>query len=202
MIKKLSALLLVCGAFAMPAVAKPIPNQAAPVFKGITSNGATINLSDLKGKPVILEWTNHQCPFVEKHYGTGNMQKLQRALTEQGATWVSIISSAPGLQGHVSADKANELTTSRSAYADVVVLDESGEIGRMYDAKTTPQMFLIDEEGVVRYMGAIDDKPSTLPATVEVAHNYLQAAWTNFKSGDEITPNSTKPYGCTVKYAK
>lgn len=183
------------------ALAAPEVGKVAPQFSGLTSKGETISLADFKGKPVILEWTNHLCPYVKKHYESGNMQRLQRQLTEEGAVWVSIISSAPGKQGYVEAEMANELTAKRGVYADMVVLDPSGEIGRLYDAKTTPQMFLIAEDQTIRYMGAIDDKPSARKSTLKGAKNYLMEAWTAFKQGELAENTSTKPYGCTVKYS-
>ena len=191
-------LLVFCtpAAYAMPEIGKE-----APDFVGVDSNGQTVQLTELRGKPVILEWTNHLCPYVRKHYESGNMQRIQRQLTEDGAKWISIISSAPGKQGHVTSEEANNLTASRGVYADRVVLDPEGTIGRAYNAKTTPQMFLIDEEGIVRYMGAIDDKPSSRPSTLDTATNYLLAAWDAFRDGETIKVANTKPYGCTVKYS-
>lgn len=200
---KLFSLSALMGAVLMtvPVDAGPQPDKAAPDFTGTTSAGKKLTLSDLRGKPVVLEWTNHECPYVKKHYESGNMQQTQRSVTEDGAVWVSVISSAPGQQGYVTAEKANELTNSRGVYADMVVLDPDGTIGRLYDAKTTPQMVLIDEQGLVRYMGAIDDKPSARKSSLEGAKNYLLAAWASFKNGDDIAEKSTKPYGCSVKYA-
>ena len=190
-------LLLVSGSvFAAPEVGK-----LAPEFMGVGSNGQVVRLADFIGKPVILEWTNHQCPFVRKHYQSGNMQRIQRQLTEAGAAWISIISSAPGLQGYVEGEQANHLTATRGSYADRVVLDPTGTIGRAYGAKTTPQMFLIDEAGNLRYMGAIDDQPSSRRETLKGARNYLLEAWTAFRAGKKIKTAVTKPYGCTVKYA-
>jgi peroxiredoxin len=183
------------------AFAAPVPDKMAPDFTGETTGGEKVTLSDLRGKPVVLEWTNHECPYVRKHYESGNMQQTQRTVTEQGATWISIISSAPGEQGYVSPAEADRLTASRGVYANMVILDPDGTIGRLYDAKTTPQMVLIDEEGVVRYMGAIDDKPSARPSSLEGAKNYLLAAWGAYSGGEEIADKSTKPYGCSVKYA-
>lgn len=180
--------------------AEPEIGQNAPDFIGVDSHGQQVHLSDFKGQPLVLEWTNHLCPYVRKHYESGNMQRLQRQLTEAGATWISIISSAPGKQGHVTASEANQLTASRGVYADRIILDTDGVIGRTYDAKTTPQMVLIDEAGVIRYMGAIDDKPSSRKSTLKGARNYLLEAWQALKAGETIKLPVTKPYGCTVKY--
>jgi len=184
-----------------PAVAfMPVIGEKAPEFMGVDSKGERVSLADFKGKPLILEWTNHQCPYVKKHYESGNMQRLQRQLTEAGAEWVSIISSAPGKQGYVDAATAEKLAVSRGAYADRVLLDPEGTIGRLYGAKTTPQLFLIDEQSVVRYMGAIDDRPSSRRSTLVGARNYLLEAWQAFSEGKKVVLASTKPYGCTVKY--
>ncbi len=182
------------------ALAEPRVGERAPDFVGVDSNGKTHKLSDLKGKTVILEWTNHDCPFVQKHYSTGNMQKLQKDTTGDGIVWLSVISSAPGLQGHVEAAKANTLTTERDAAPSAVILDPKGEIGRAYNARTTPQMFLIDEHGTLVYKGAIDDKPSANNADVPIARNYLRDALAAHAAGKPADPESTRPYGCSVKY--
>lgn len=178
----------------------PAPGRPAPDFTGNLTTGESITLSDLRGKPVMLEWTNHECPYVKKHYSSGNMQRTQRTLTEEGVTWVSIISSAPGKQGYVETEEADQLSVSRGTYNDMLILDPSGDIGRLYGAKTTPQMFLIDADGVVQYMGAIDDRPSARASSLEGATNYALQAWAQMKAGEAVTPNSTKPYGCSVKY--
>jgi len=185
---------------AAAALAVPVIGEPAPSFRGITAAGEKISLADFGGRPIVLEWTNHQCPFVQKHYKTGNMQKLQRRLTEAGAVWISIISSAPGKQGHVSADEARAIATRNASYADHILLDPEGEIGRAYLARTTPQMALIRPDGTLAYNGAIDDKPSTQYDTVETAENYLEAAFTAVESGEPVDPAVTKPYGCAVKY--
>ncbi|MFC4348214.1 redoxin domain-containing protein [Kordiimonas lipolytica] len=178
----------------------PAPGKPAPDFTGRLTNGETVTLSDLRGKPVMLEWTNHDCPYVRKHYGSGNMQRSQRALTEDGVIWISIISSAPGKQGYVSAAEADQLSQARGTYNDMLILDPSGEIGQLYKAKTTPQMFLIDAEGILQYMGAIDDRPSARTSSLDGATNYALQAWEQLKAGDDVSPNSTQPYGCSVKY--
>lgn len=190
------ALLLSSGLSAAPEIGKK-----APDFIGVDSNGEVRKLADFTGKPLILEWTNHQCPYVRKHYRSGNMQRLQRELTEAGVVWMSIISSAPGQQGYVGGDEANQLAAARGAYADMVILDTSGEIGRAYGARTTPQMFLLDEDGVLRYMGAIDDRPSARKSSLKGAVNYVREAWKAIKMGKPVEQPVTKPYGCTVKYA-
>ena len=178
----------------------PVVGAKAPDFMLTDMNGEAYKLSDLRGKRVMLEWTNHGCPYVQKHYNTGNMQKTQRELTEDGVIWLSIISSAPGKQGHVNGEKAKELTTKRGAYPTTVLLDPEGLVGRQYNARTTPQMFLINEEGVLTYQGAIDDKPSANPKSVEGATNYALAAHVALKEGRPADPVTTTPYGCSVKY--
>ncbi|MGI9387577.1 MAG: redoxin domain-containing protein, partial [Methyloligellaceae bacterium] len=146
------------------AVADPVIGKPAPVFTGTDSNGKKVSLQDFRGKTVILEWTNHDCPFVRKHYGSGNMQALQKKATGGDVVWLSVISSAPGRQGHVSPVRANELTTARKASPSAVLLDPDGTIGRAYEATATPHMFVIDTQGTLVYKGAIDDKPSANPA--------------------------------------
>ncbi len=192
------------GAFASlavtAAVAGPDVGAAAPGFTATTATGETINLADFAGKNVVLEWTNDRCPFVVKHYDTGNMQASQQAVVADGDVWISIISSAPGKQGYVDPETALELSESRGATPTHVVLDPTGAIGRAYAAKTTPHMFVIDAEGTVRYDGAMDDKPSTNHATVEGAENYVLAAYTSVANGEAVATSRTKPYGCSVKY--
>ncbi len=183
------------------AVAAPQVGEPAPTFTGTTSMGETFDLAAQSDKTVILEWTNHDCPYVVKHYDMDkkNMQTLQQDTTEDGIVWVTIISSAPGKQGHVEAGQANELTQSREAAPSHVVLDTSGDIGRMYDAKTTPHMFII-EKGIVRYMGAIDDKPSARKSTLDGAKNYVRVALAEMADGKAVSEPATTPYGCSVKY--
>ena len=185
-----------------PAQAAPEIGQAAPEFEGTNIlTGQPFNLSDHKGKIVVLEWTNHQCPFVVKHYETGNMQKIQKAALEQGATWVSIVSSAPGQQGHVTAEEGVKIATDAGASISAKLLDESGEIGKLYGASTTPHMFVINGEGVLVYAGAIDDNSSPSHDTVEGAKNYVTAALSDLAAGKPVETATSQPYGCAVKYA-
>jgi len=174
--------------------------QAAPDFTGVDSNGKQQSLSQYKGKTVVLEWTNHDCPYVRKHYESNNMQALQKEATSAGVVWLSIISSAPGKQGHVSANKANDLTQNRNASPSAVILDEKGEIGRLYGAKTTPHMYIIDPNGILVYMGGIDSIPSSNQADIAAATNYVKAALKSLTDGKPIADNVTRPYGCSVKY--
>ena len=161
--------------------------------------GKTWSLAELKGKRVILEWTNDQCPYVIKHYGSGNMQALQKEATGAGYIWLSVISSAPGKQGHVSAAEADALTTSRGAAPSAVLIDK-GSLGRAYEAKTTPHLFIIDEAGTLVYRGGIDDKPTTDPADIAGANNYVWQAMAELASGKPIANPVTRPYGCSVKF--
>ncbi len=198
--KKLFALAAAAAALAAAAVAGPPVDAPAPAFSGPTSSGQTISLDQFKGKPVILEWTNDGCPFVRKHYETGNMQQTQRTANEAGAVWITVMSSAPGKQGHADATRANKLMKEWASEPDYILLDPDGVVGRAYDAKTTPQMALIDGDGVLRYAGAIDDKPSANHATVNGATNYVLAALASVGKGEAVGVKETKPYGCSVKY--
>lgn len=175
-------------------------NTAAPNFTGVDSNGKTHNLSDFKGKVVVLEWSNHECPFVRKHYGSGNMQKLQKEATGKGVVWLTVLSSAAGQQGYVSASQANELSKSRNASPTAVILDPDGKIGKLYGARTTPHMFVIGADGNMKYMGAIDSIASANAADVAKADNYVRNAVNALVAGKQVTRATTQPYGCTVKY--
>ncbi len=179
----------------------PQPNAPAPVFSATGTKGEAVDLEALRGRTVILEWTNHDCPFVRKHYRSGNMQALQSEAAEAGAVWVSVISSAPGEQGHVLADEANALTESREAAPTHVVLDPEGTIGRMYGAVTTPQMFVITAEGEIAFMGGIDDKPSADRADIPGATNFVRGAMEALAEGRMPEVQFARPYGCSVKYA-
>lgn len=182
------------------AMAAPVIGQPAPEFTVVDSHGKQQSLSAQRGSFVVLEWTNHDCPFVGKHYNSGNMQALQKEAQAEGMVWWSVISSAAGKQGHVSAAAANELSQSRKATPDAVLLDEDGKVGRLYGARTTPHMYIINPEGTLIYMGGIDDKPSTDVADVPTATNYVRTAMAAIKDKKPINPASTTPYGCSVKY--
>ena len=197
-----AAVMAMAGTFAMTAsaIAAPDVGAPAPEFSAVNTKGETINLKDLRGSTVILEWTNHDCPYVKKHYETSNMQNLQKRATDEGVVWLSVISSAKGTQGHVSSARADELTQKRDAAPTHVLLDESGAVGRMFDARTTPHMYVIDAEGMLQYRGAIDDKPSTRRSDVETATNYVNAALEAVKAGKSPDPAVTRAYGCSVKY--
>ncbi len=181
--------------------AKPQISAAAPAFTGKTATGGTVDLGDLKGKKVILEWTNKDCPYVRKHYGTANMQDLQReSKAEHDVVWISVISSAPGTQGYLEPMEALAEVKDTKASPDHVILDPDGTIGRAYGAVTTPHMYVIDEQGMLRFMGGIDNKPSSNWDTVKGAKNYVRAALDDLAAGGEVREASTRPYGCSVKY--
>jgi peroxiredoxin len=174
--------------------------SGAPDFVGTDSNGKSVALKDLHGRVVVLEWSNNQCPFVGKHYRSGNMQSLQKEATGEGVVWLTILSSASGEQGNVTAAEANELTRSRGASPTAVILDPSGTIGHAYGARTTPHMFIIDKNGTLVYMGGIDDKPTTDVADVPGARNYVRLALAAVMAGKPVQDSVTRPYGCSVKY--
>lgn len=200
------AYFLALAAFALiiatlPAKAAVEIGQPAPDFEAVDIQGNPFKLSEHKGKTVVLEWSNHECPFVKKHYESGNMQKTQQAAKAEGVEWVTIVSSAPGLQGHVDAAQAAAIVEDSGASPDAKILDESGNIGKLYDAKTTPDMFVIDENGILVYAGAIDSNSSPNPATIEGAENYVLSAIGDLKAGQPVKTPQTQPYGCAVKYA-
>lgn len=192
----LTLFLLACSA----AQAAPKVGDAAPGFTLPDSNGKSLSLADFKGKYVVLEWTNHGCPFVQKHYGGGNMQAQQKELTAKGVVWLSIISSAPGKQGHVDGAAASELTRSRGAAPSAVLLDPSGDVGRKYDAKTTPHLFIVAPDGKLIYMGGIDSVASSDADDIAGATPYVKVALAEAMAGKPVTNSSTRPYGCSVKY--
>ena len=198
---KLAQLVLAASAamFSLGLAAAPQVGAPAPDFSVVDSKGNSHSLKDFAGKNVVLEWTNHDCPFVVKHY-SGNMQALQAEMKLQDVVWLSVISSAPGKQGHVSGAKADELTASRSAMPTAVVFDESGEMGKAYAAKTTPHMYLIDKAGVLQYMGGIDSIPSAKVDDIAKATPYFANAAKAVLSGQAPDPAVTKPYGCSIKY--
>lgn len=187
--------------FAAPmAQAAPVIGEAAPAFTGTDSNGKTHNLSDFKGKIVVLEWTNPECPYVKKHYDSKNMQKLQETYTGKDVVWLSINSSAEGKQGNLTGDAANAYIAESGTKQTAYLLDPTGEIGKAYDAKTTPHMFVINADGVLVYDGAIDDNDSFKPEDTATAKNYVAAAIDATIAGTAVETAQTKPYGCSVKY--
>lgn len=179
-----------------PEVGKP-----APAFEATDINGKPFKLSDHKGKIVVLEWSNHKCPFVRKHYDGGNMQDIQKQANAKGVEWVTIVSSAEGRQGNITAAEAAAVIKEKGASPDVKILDPSGELGKLYDAKTTPHMYVIDTAGTLAYAGAIDSNSSPNPKTIEGAENYVLAAIDDLAAGNAVQTPQTQPYGCSVKYA-
>jgi len=198
---KLFVGLIVClistGGFAAdsPAVGADAPDFSAP-----DSKGKTHTLAQHKGKYVVLEWFNPECPFVKKHYGSGNMQKLQEEFTGKGVVWLTIDSSAPGMEGNLSADQANAKMAELKMRSSALLLDPDGKAGRTYGAKNTPHMFIINPEGKIIYAGAIDSKPSANSADIASSTNYVKAALEESMGGKAVTTANTKPYGCSVKY--
>lgn len=176
------------------------PGTQAPDFKGTDSNGANHTLSQYRGKYVVLEWANQGCPYDQKHYRSGNMEALQREWTGKGVVWLSVISSAPGEQGHVTPAEENEYLKKMKAAPTAVLLDPEGTVGRLYQAKTTPHMFVIDPQGKLIYQGAIDDKPTTDLADIKTARSYLNDALNAAMAGKPVPVATTRPYGCSVKY--
>jgi peroxiredoxin len=193
-----SAVLLAAPAAAWAA---PTPGQPAPAFKAVDADGRTRSLADFRGRTVVLEWTNNGCPYVGKHYGAGNMQATQKQAVGDGAVWLTIISSAPGFQGYLTGPQARQWKAKVGAHATAVLLDPSGAVGRLYDARATPTMVVIDKAGRVAYMGGIDDRPYSDPASLEGAKNYVLAALSDLKAGRPVAEPATKAYGCSVKYA-
>lgn len=185
-------------AFAVGVVAEP--GAMAPEFTAMGADGKTYKLSDFRGKTVVLEWTNHDCPFVRKHYESGNMQALQKEATGAGVVWLTMSSSAPGDQGHVTPASAQELTVKRNAAPSAFLLDQKGEIGRTYNAKVTPHMYVIDKTGKLVYAGGIDDKPTANKADVPTARNYVREALAAVAAGKTPEAATTRAYGCTIKY--
>ena len=193
------ALLLLLGMPAM-VMADAVPGKPAPPFEVKDARGQVQKLSDYQGKWLVLEWFNKDCPYVRKHYGSGNMQGLQQRYVTQGVAWLSVISSAPGKQGYVEpAEALNTVKTTQSA-ASQVLLDPSGTMGKAYGAKTTPHMFIIDPTGTVVYAGGIDDNDSANPAVIPTSKNYVSAALDAALAGQKVVTASARPYGCHVQY--
>jgi peroxiredoxin len=192
-------LTLLASLFAAGAHAATV-GQPAPAFTLTDSKGQTHSLADFKGKTVVLEWTNHECPFVKKHYGAKNMQAQQGDAAADGVVWLTINSGAPGKQGHVDAAGAEAVMAKDGFKSAAYLLDASGDAGRAYAAKTTPHMYVIDGEGVLRYNGAIDSIPSADQADIPKATQYVTQALGELAAGKPVSVASTQPYGCSVKY--
>jgi peroxiredoxin len=174
--------------------------KTAPEFSLPASTGKSVDLSQYKGKLVVLEWFNHGCPFVKKHYDSGNMQALQKEFTGKGVIWLSICSSAPGKQGFGTAEEHNAELKEFKAAPTAVLMDSDGKVGRLYGAKTTPHMFIINKKGVLVYAGAIDDHPDTEKDSIKVSKNFVKEALDELLGGKAVAQASTKSYGCSVKY--
>jgi AhpC/TSA family protein len=174
--------------------------QPAPDFTGTASNGKSYHLADYQGKFVVLEWHNNGCPYTQKHYKSGNMQNLQKQWTAKGVVWFTVISSAPGKQGYVNANEENNYLAKMGAAPTAVLLDPAGAIGHLYDAKTTPQMIVINPQGAMIYDGAIDNRPTDDVKDIPGATNYVSLALGQSLAGKPVETAATRPYGCSVKY--
>jgi peroxiredoxin len=198
MVPVLAGLFLILS---LPAKAEEtLVGQAAPNFTLADTYGNKHSLSDYKGKIIVLEWINHDCPFVAKLYNSGKMQELQKTYTGKGVIWLSMNSSAPGKQGYRKPEEANELTRQKKAAPTALLLDSEGEVGKLYGAKTTPQMFIINKDGILVYNGAIDDIRSANIDDIAKAKNYVQLALDELLAGKEVSIKTSQPYGCSVKY--
>lgn len=175
--------------------------EPAPNFTAIDSNGKAHTLAAYHGKFVVLEWHNQGCPYTQKHYNSGNMERLQKEWTQKGVVWLTVISSAPGTQGYVTAEQENDYLRRMNAAPTAALLDPTGDLGHLYSAKTTPHMFIISPDGVLIYDGAIDDKPTPDPADITSSRNYVSLALNEAMSGKPVSTPTSRPYGCSVKYA-
>src|SRR5213076_2940297 len=182
------------------AAESPAVGSAAPDFSLPDVNGKTHSLSQYKGKYVVLEWFNPECPFVKKHYGSGNMQKLQQQYTDKGVVWLTIDSNAPGTEGNITPDQAQKIMASWKTKQTALLLDPESKVARSYGAKNTPNMVVINPEGKIAYEGAIDSKATPNPADIPNSTNYVKAALDESLTGKPVTTSQTKPYGCSVKY--
>ncbi|MEY2479637.1 MAG: hypothetical protein QOI04_564 [Verrucomicrobiota bacterium] len=198
--KTILSILVSFIATALYAADVPPVGSAAPDFSLTDSKGKTHSLSQYKGKYVVLEWFNPECPFVKKHYGSGNMQKLQQDFTSKNVVWLTIDSSAPGLEGSLTAEQANKVMADWKTHQTALLLDSEGKAGRAYGAKNTPDMIVINPEGKIVYEGAIDSKASPNPADIPVSTNYVKVALDESLAGKPVSTPSSRPYGCSVKY--
>jgi len=198
---RLSLAALAALIFSFSAIAAKV-GEEAPDFSLTDVNGETHSLTDYKGKIVVLEWVNHGCPYVKKHYNSGNMQSLQGDMAGKEVVWLSICSSASGSQGSLSNEEWNATIQSKGMKSTAVLIDEKGTVGRAYGARATPHMFVIDEHGKLAYNGAIDSIRSSSPADIAKAENYVASAVEALIKGDKVANASTKPYGCGIKYAR
>jgi peroxiredoxin len=198
--KSIIAILTSLAATAVLAVDVPPVGSSAPDFSLTDAKGGTHSLSQYKGKYVVLEWFNPECPFVKKHYGSGNMQKLQQEYTGKGIVWLTIDSNAPGTEGNMTPEQANKIMASWKTHQTALLLDPESTVARSYGAKNTPDMIVINPEGKIVYEGAIDSKASPNPADIPSSTNYVKVALDESLAGKAVTTSSTRPYGCSVKY--
>lgn len=198
----LLAFLVTFSTAALFAADSPPVGSAAPDVSVTDSKGNAHSLSQYKGKYVVLEWFNPECPFVKKHYGSGNMQKLQAEFTGKGVVWLTIDSSAPGTEGSLTPEQANKTMADWKAHSTALLLDGDGKAGRAYGAKNTPHMFVVNPEGKVIYEGAIDSKASPNPADIPSSTNYVKVALDESMAGKSVSTPNSRPYGCSVKYGK
>ena len=182
------------------ALDSPPVGSAAPDFSLTDAKGKTHSLSQYKGKYIVLEWFNPECPFVKKHYGSGNMQKLQEEYTGKGVVWLTIDSNAPGSEGNMTPEQAEKVTTAWKTHQTALLLDPEGKAGRAYGAKNTPNMVVISPEGKIAYEGAIDSKATPNPADIPSSTNYVKVALDESLAGKPVTTANTRPYGCGIKY--
>jgi len=200
MLRRVFLSLALLAAAPLPALAQANAGQPAPAFTLTDLDGRKVALADLRGKFVVLEWTNPSCPFVQKHYGSGNMQSLQKRFTAEGVQWIVINSTAASHSEYLKPADQKAWLQKQGAAASVAALDADGSVGRTYGAKTTPHMYVIDPNGVLVYAGAIDDKRSANPADIKIANNYLLQAFGELRAGKPVSAPSTQAYGCTIKY--
>ncbi len=188
-------------AVASGAIANAELNKPAPGFSAVGADGKVVKLDAYKGKTVVLEWTNHECPYVVKHYDSGNIPTLQKDAASKGVVWLQVVSSGPGKQGHVEGDAAQKLNAKRMAAPAGTVLDPDGKIGKLYGAQTTPHIFIVNAAGQLVYKGGIDSIPTTKKEDLSKAENYVVAALSAVSAGKPVEKANTKPYGCSIKYA-
>ena len=198
---RLAAVLVAAvAAFSTSVHAAALPGQPAPGFRATDVNGKTVSLADFRGKTVVLEWNNPNCPFVQKHYASGNMQSLQQKYIESGVVWLAVNSTTDSHSDYMSPARLAAWFAEQKAAPTAILMDTRGEVGRAYGAKVTPHMYVIDPKGTLIYAGAIDDKRSANPADVKTATNYVAAALADARAGKPVASASTSAYGCTIKY--
>jgi len=197
---RITTFAIAAAVLAAPVIAAPRVGQPAPNFQLMDANGKRVALSNFRGKTVVLEWNNPECPFVRKHYESGNMQKVQAAAAAQGVTWLTINSSGDGKQGHMTAAEAKALVEGQESRRTAYLLDPTGAVGISYGAKTTPHMYIVSPTGTLVYKGAIDDKPTADEDDVASARNHVLAALSELRAGKPVSVPTSRPYGCNVKY--